>query len=418
MPTELKSSNDVSRYLAKLDSDLPGIQKNTPVVIEELIEGYINRVYRVYSREQGNSFLIKQTLPYLKARGHKWPLDVNRFQIEVQALRFYDSIVPEHVPKLLTIDRDNKVLITEFLEGYQTLDKYLNRFSAIDKFDDQISHFLARTHFRSSPFFLSSHQMKKNRSKYTNPSIETISEELVFSTPFIESQLNKIQNSKALGVRIDGELKIQIGKLKHKFMTKAQGLIHGDLHLGSIMSNGREIKVIDPEFAFVGPFGYDVGLVICSLIISHLYIFSSTTLSPIERTSFSEYLYNLIVQIWEKYSYQWAAQWEEAENQLFPSDYWKFEEGKKSESSFIQSILNDIQKDTLGFAGCRILAGILGFITFPNIERIDDLRVKAKIEQCAINIGRRLILEQDSMTGFYDLVDLLKSETIKLQENT
>lgn len=53
--------------------------------------------------------------------------------------------------------------------------------------------------------------------------------------------------------------------MKEKFMTQAQALVHGDLHTGSIMINQTETYVIDPEFAFYAPIGFDVGAVIASL---------------------------------------------------------------------------------------------------------------------------------------------------------
>mgnify|MGYP002228212686 CR=1 FL=1 len=51
-------------------------------------------------------------------------------------------------------------------------------------------------------------------------------------------------------------------------MNNAQALIHGDLHSGSIFINEKGIKVIDPEFAFYGPMGYDIGNVIGNLFFA------------------------------------------------------------------------------------------------------------------------------------------------------
>ena len=44
-------------------------------------------------------------------------------------------------------------------------------------------------------------------------------------------------------------------------MGSPEALIHGDLHTGSIMVTESETRVIDPEFAFYGPMGFDVGAV-------------------------------------------------------------------------------------------------------------------------------------------------------------
>ncbi len=48
----------------------------------------------------------------------------------------------------------------------------------------------------------------------------------------------------------------------------AQALIHGDLHTGSIMVNEQDTKVIDPEFAFYGPMGFDVGTLLANLLLN------------------------------------------------------------------------------------------------------------------------------------------------------
>lgn len=77
-------------------------------------------------------------------------------------------------------------------------------------------------------------------------------------------------------------------------MNKAEALIHGDLHTGSIFIGCKSsaaidthetpdrnatsklptepcMKIIDPEFAFYGPIGYDLGNIIANLYCSWMY---------------------------------------------------------------------------------------------------------------------------------------------------
>jgi 5-methylthioribose kinase len=70
----------------------------------------------------------------------------------------------------------------------------------------------------------------------------------------------------------DTELKISASKLKHKFVTETQALLHGDLHTGSVMCSPFPGKtfVIDPEFAFYGPMGFDTGAFIANLFLSYV----------------------------------------------------------------------------------------------------------------------------------------------------
>ena len=59
--------------------------------------------------------------------------------------------------------------------------------------------------------------------------------------------------------------------LLDSFSTNAEALAHGDLHTGSIFVNQTETYIIDGEFAFMGPLGFDLGLLIANLITSYIY---------------------------------------------------------------------------------------------------------------------------------------------------
>ena len=61
---------------------------------------------------------------------------------------------------------------------------------------------------------------------------------------------------------------LKIAKIKFDFMNNAQALLHGDLHTGSIFVREDSTRMFDPEFAFFGPIGYDVGNVIANLIFA------------------------------------------------------------------------------------------------------------------------------------------------------
>lgn len=54
-----------------------------------------------------------------------------------------------------------------------------------------------------------------------------------------------------------------------RFCERAQALIHGDLHTGSIMVTSDSTQVIDPEFAFYGPMGFDIGAFLGNLILAY-----------------------------------------------------------------------------------------------------------------------------------------------------
>ena len=90
-----------------------------------------------------------------------------------------------------------------------------------------------------------------------------ITEDLVFTDPWRVAAANRWTSPQldvtAAAVRADGPWKRAAQEYKLKFLSEAQALIHGDLHTGSIMVTEDETRVIDPEFAFYGPMGFDVG---------------------------------------------------------------------------------------------------------------------------------------------------------------
>lgn len=55
----------------------------------------------------------------------------------------------------------------------------------------------------------------------------------------------------------------------HRFCERAQALIHGDLHTGSMMVTTDSTQVIDSEFGFYAPMGYDIGAFLGNLILAY-----------------------------------------------------------------------------------------------------------------------------------------------------
>lgn len=118
-------------------------------------------------------------------------------------------------------------------------------------------------------------QEKKKQVKFfTNPELCDITEDLVLTEPYLAQPMNpRNKNIVTPGnedfvrehLYEDETLHGEVAALRNGFMNNAQALIHGDLHSGSIFANEQGIKVIDPEFAFYGPMGYDIGNVIGNL---------------------------------------------------------------------------------------------------------------------------------------------------------
>lgn len=53
------------------------------------------------------------------------------------------------------------------------------------------------------------------------------------------------------------------------FCQKQEALLHGDLHLGSLMVTPASTYIIDAEFAFAGPIAFDVAKFAFDLLLTY-----------------------------------------------------------------------------------------------------------------------------------------------------
>ena len=57
----------------------------------EIGDGNLNLVFSVKDTKNNKSIIVKQALPYVRAAGEDWPLDINRGEIETNILKIeYD----------------------------------------------------------------------------------------------------------------------------------------------------------------------------------------------------------------------------------------------------------------------------------------------------------------------------------------
>ena len=199
------------------------------------------------------------------------PLDIERNRIEAEILRLQNELAPQFVPEVYYYDQKMYALTMEDVSAYQNM-----RYELIDKqifpdFSEKIAEFLARTLLLTSDLVLDRDVKKQRVKDFINPEMCDISEDLVFTEPYDDyKQRNIVTAGNEDFIRenlYENEpLQVEVALLRHNFMNNAQSLLHGDLHTGSIFINQTGLKVIDPEFAFYGPAGYDIGNV-----LAHLY---------------------------------------------------------------------------------------------------------------------------------------------------
>ncbi|MEZ4582256.1 MAG: S-methyl-5-thioribose kinase [Caldilineaceae bacterium] len=261
MTYQALDQSTVINYLRGVDSLDGVLDRDADLRAREVGDGNLNLVFIVENADDpGQSVVLKQALPYLRVAGDSWPLTRERMRFETQALRKHNELAPGLVPTVYHADDVMSLVVMENLADLEVMRKPLVNRARFPHFTDHISTFMANTLFYTSDLYLTGVEKKELQARFINPHLCKIQEDFVFTNPFMESpenNWNPLLDDEVAAVRRNGPLKIAIAEMKAGYMTHGQALIHSDLHTGSIMANSATTKVIDPEFAFYGPLGFD-----------------------------------------------------------------------------------------------------------------------------------------------------------------
>ena len=272
------------------------------------------------------------------------------------------------------------VLVMEDISKYLNLRKELLLGKTFDFFAEEISTFICKTLVPTTDLILDRHEKKEWVQKFINIELCDISEDLVFTEPYYNYKNRNIHTEENASfiqkvLYEDDVLKEEVGLLRNNFMNNAQALVHGDLHSGSIFINENGIKVIDPEFAFYGPMGYDIGNVIGNLFFAWAYAEVQDT----KNTKFIEWISSTIEQVLDlsmtKIKEHLTA------NVKLPL----------YNSIFLEKYVTSIREDSIGYAGTEIVRRTVGDSKVQEIYALEDLEKVKRIERLLTIFGTDLI---------------------------
>lgn len=239
---------------------------------EEIGDGNLNLIFRVLD-DDDRSVIVKQALPYLRIVGASWPLTLERARVESDALALQNRLAPGLVPGLLEYDAGRKALVMEDLRSFEVWRTALNAQRRYPRAAADVGRFCGQMIMRTSNLLCDPDEWKVLLARSVNPELCAITEDLVFTAPYTDAQSNDIEEhltEEAAALRRDRQLLEAAAELRHQFRTRAEGYIHGDLHTGSVMVSPGGTRVIDPEFSFMGPVGFDCGAVLGNLAIAFI----------------------------------------------------------------------------------------------------------------------------------------------------
>ena len=383
------------------------------IEIKEVGDGNLNLVFFVESKK--NSICIKQPLPYLRVL-KDWPLTLKRSYYEFEYMSIHSNHVSDLMPKIYDFDPDLCTITMEKLSPHIIMRHGLINATKYEKFAEDISTFMAKTLFFTSDLYLKADQKKELNSRFImNTELCKITEDLIFTDPYMYNKNNRWTSphldKQKKEIENNDDLKIAVSRLKIKFMSESQSLLHGDLHTGSIMVSENDTKVIDPEFAFYGPIGFDVGALLANLLMN-FFSQNGHEKNSGERKEFKKWILNLINMIWIKFENKFCNLWDEyPKGDGYPIQLFKNKNIIKTEQ---KNYLQNIYNDSIGFAGAKIIRRIFGFAHNIDFDWIKDDKIRATCENKCANLGIKM---QINPSKFKDISSLIE-EAIKLDNDS
>jgi 5-methylthioribose kinase len=355
-----------------INSSIDFFDKNADYECTEIGDGNLNLVFRVKDKNTNKSLIAKQALPYVRAAGEDWPMDIERGEIESRILEIEYNLTDGMVPKIYKYDKEMYVMLMEDLHDYIIMRYGLLKNETYPNFAEHITEFLVKTLLLTSDVVMEHKEKKTSVSAFINPELCEITEQLVYTEPYGDWPRNNIEDNLKEFVKEklwkDEALHLEVAKLKFDFMNNAQSLLHGDLHTGSIFVNQEDTKVIDPEFAFYGPMAYDIGALVANIIMA--YISADARIEEINvKNRQKDYLLNTLEKTVDLFQEKFLKLFDT----VVTDDLAKVK-------GFKEYYLKDIMINSAGVTGLEMIRRTVGFAHVKDLDGIenDDKRIKAK----------------------------------------
>lgn len=399
---------DYNTYFLMKEDDVPAyVQEKIQyfdscdgLVSKEIGDGNLNYVFRVSEPSTGKSIIVKQAGPELRI-AKSLHASIDRGRIESDILTIQNECAPGWVPKVYLYDGTMKAIIEEDMVGHSMMRTALLNHEIFPLFADQITTFMVNTLLKTTDVCMEHKAKKESVRSFINPELCEISEDLVFSEPFMDyNHRNNVFPPNADFVKKelyeDTVLQLEAAKIKFEFMNNAQSLIHGDLHTGSIFINKDHIFVFDPEFAFYGPMGYDVGNIIANMFFAWCNG-DATIKDTAQKDAFCGWCLDVIRDVIDLFIQKFNVCWDE-----------NVTEPMAKVPGFKEYYLNTVLRDTAAISGMESIRRIVGLANVKDITSIPDDAKRARAERIVLRLAKDYIMNRDSFRSGADYMNAIQ----------
>ncbi|MFE8115022.1 S-methyl-5-thioribose kinase [Brenneria goodwinii] len=354
----------------------------TLVAAEEIGDGNLNLVFKIRDVHGVSRVIVKQALPYVRCVGESWPLTLDRARIEAETLLAHAQFCPQHTVTVLHHDAELAVMVQEDLSDHRIWRSELIQGIFYPQAAEQLGEYLAQTLFHTSDFHQSPHAKKAAVSRFTNPELCQITEDLFFTDPYIDHERNRfdaVLSADVQALRDDRALKLAVAELKHRFLSRAEALLHGDIHSGSIFVAQGRLKAIDAEFGFYGPIGFDVGTALGNLLLNYCGL--PGLLAPRAAAAGREQRLGDIRTLWNTFA-----------GRFLSLSRHHGREPSLAESGYAERFLQQVWQDSVGYCGTELIRRTIGLAHVADLDDIQDDEARAACQRHALHLGRTLII--------------------------
>ncbi|MGV9384215.1 S-methyl-5-thioribose kinase [Nonomuraea sp. NPDC003707] len=327
--------------------------------VREVGDGNLNLVFVIEAT--GGGLVLKQALPYVRV-DPTWPITPERNDIESRALRVHNRVAPGLVPEIYDADPARHVIAIEDLSDHRVWRGALNEGLRHEGAAGDLGRYVAKVAFGTSVFGLGAKAYKEALIASANPELCEITEDLVFTEPYITHEHNRIAPANAADVAAyagDPEVRAAIGAAKLAFMTHAEALVHGDLHTGSVLVRDEPpaTRAFDVEFAFYGPVGFDLGALWGN------YVLAAARALALGDDAQAAWVLAQAGATWEGFAGEFAALWPgRADPRVID----------------LEPYLAKVHADAAAFAAAKAARRVIGFARVTDIETLpEDVRAGA-----------------------------------------
>lgn len=347
MGGELLVSSTVGDYVLSVCGHATGLQGVESIgEVCEIMGGNLNYAWRVelIGNQGVASVFVKQAPGFIKCLGSGFELYAARMHREVNALRALHHISQRHAPRILFYDDERCIAIMEDLVGFVLLNEELLEGRIDARLAADLGAFLRLV-------------AQTTVEPMENETMCAITRDYVFTKPFVDDPTNRTDlgaslERRATALRRDATFLEALKQARSIFDTRQECLCHGDLHAGSIMTNGERVCLIDAEFAFKGPAAFDLALLTAGYIFAYCSADAFDLPNGAKRRSRAK---RAIRALFDAYG------------------------------------TLDPLPDAARLASCELMRRVLGAASVPFLSKIDRRETRAHVELLVVETGATLL---------------------------